>query len=187
MTATPPGGFWNKKSRRVFAGGLTRAGVATVGVLLAYFLLPLDRLAEISLWILLPIALVGFAFVIAVEVRGILRAEYPMIRAVEALARDVPLFLALFAATYYTMGRANPSWFNEALSRLDALYFSMTVFATVGFGDIAGVSPQARAAVTLQMAADLIVIGFGLRIITSAVRERRMQTGRSTAFPAEPD
>lgn len=187
VTATSPGGFWNSTSRRVLAGGLLRAGIATLGVLLAYFLLPLDGLAEISLWILLPIALVGFAFVIALEVRGILRAEYPMIRAVEALARDVPLFLALFAATYYTMSVAHPGWFNEALSRLDALYFSMTVFATVGFGDIAGVSPEARAAVTLQMAADLIVIGFGLRIITSAVRERRLRTGRAGAFPPDPE
>lgn len=188
MTATPPGGFWDKRSRRVFARGLARSGVAAVGVVLAYFLLPLDRLAKISLWILLPFALVGFAFVIALEVRGILRAEYPMIRAVEALARDVPLFLALFAATYYTMGEAHPAWFSEQLSRLDALYFSMTVFATVGFGDITGVAPEARAAVTMQMAADLVVIGFGLRIITSAVRERRLREGRSSTFPpADPD
>lgn len=189
MTATPPSGYRaDKHTRRTFVRGLLRAGVATVGVLLAYFLLPLDRLAEVSLWVLLPLALVGFAFVIALEVRGILRADYPVVRAVEALARDVPLFLALFAATYYTMGQAHPTWFNEQLSRLDALYFSMTIFATVGFGDIAGVSPEARATITLQMAADLIVIGFGLRIITSAVQERRLREGRSTPFESpDPD
>ncbi len=184
MTEPRPSAFWaGKRTRRAFAKGLARAGVATIGVLLAYFLLPLDTLSKISLWILLPIALVGFAVVIGLEVRGILRADLPVIRAVEALARDVPLFLALFAATYYTMGHAHPAWFNEQLSRLDALYFSMTIFATVGFGDITGVSPQARAAVTMQMAADLVVIGFGLRIITSAVQERRLREGRSTRFP----
>jgi voltage-gated potassium channel len=187
MTEPQAGAFKSDKhTRRVLVRGLIRAGVATIGVLLAYFLLPLDTISEVSLWVLLPVALVGFAFVIAVEVRGILQADYPAIRAIEALARDVPLFLALFAAIYYTMGHAHPSWFNEPLSRLDALYFSMTIFATVGFGDIAGVSPEARGVITVQMAADLIVIGFGLRIITSAVQQRRMRAGRPGPFADPP-
>lgn len=163
----------DKQTRRAFIRGLTRAAFATVGIVAAYFVLPLDKIAEIKVWLLLPLALVGFAVIIGVEVRGILRAHYPVVRAVEALARDVPLFLVLFAATYYTMGHLNPSAFNESLTRMDALYFSMTVFSTVGFGDIAGVTQQARLAVTIQMAADLIVIGFGLKIITSAVQRRR--------------
>jgi voltage-gated potassium channel len=169
----------DKRTRRAFIRGLTRAALATVGIVAAYFLLPLDRLAEVKGWVLLPLALVGFTVIIGFEVRGILRAAYPVVRAVEALARDVPLFLVLFAATYYTMGHTDPAAFNEGLSRLDALYFSMTVFSTVGFGDIAGVSPQARVAVTVQMTADLIVIGFGLKVITSAVQQRRQHEGET--------
>lgn len=163
----------DKHTRRAFIRGLLRAAFATVCIVVAYFVLPLDRIAELKVWLLLPVALVGFAVIVGFEVRGILRAPYPVVRAVEALARDVPLFLVLFAGTYYTMSHTNPAAFNEGLSRLDALYFAMTVFSTVGFGDIAGVSAQARAAVTIQMTADLIVIGFGLKVITSAVQRRR--------------
>jgi voltage-gated potassium channel len=169
-------------ARRVFVAAMLRAAAAGAVVLLAYFLLPLDHLADVSVFVLLPVALLGFGGVIALEVRAILRATYPALRAIEALVRDVALFLVLFASTYFVMGSAHPEWFNEKLSRLDAMYFAVTVFATVGFGDITGTSPQARAAVTIQMAADLVVVGFGLRIITGAIQERRRRSG--TAAPA---
>jgi voltage-gated potassium channel len=164
-------------TRRVFLAGMLRATAAGAAVLLAYFLLPLDRLADVSVFIVLPVALVGFGAVITLEVRAILRATYPAARAVEALVRDVALFLVLFASTYFVMGTAHHEWFSERLSRLDAIYFAVTVFSTVGFGDITGTSPQARAAVTIQMAADLVVVGFGLRIIMGALQERRRRDG----------
>jgi hypothetical protein len=169
----------DRATRRAFLLGLLRAGIATAGILGLYFVLPLDRLADVSIWVLLPVALVGFAVAVGFEVRGILRAPLPALRAIESLAREVPLFLVLFASCYFMISRANPDWFTEPLSRLDALYFAVTVFATVGFGDIAGVAPEARAAVTIQMAADLLVIGFGLRIITTAVRQSRRRDDRA--------
>ena len=55
----------------------------------------------------------------------------------------VPLFILMFATAYYVMGRAESEAFTEALSRTDALYFTVAVFATVGFGDM---SPQAETA-----------------------------------------
>ena len=49
----------------------------------------------------------------------------------------VPLFLLLFAANYFLMAQADLGNFNvDSLTRTDALYFTVTVFATVGFGDI---------------------------------------------------
>ncbi len=35
----------------------------------------------------------------------------------------------------------DPAAFNETLTRIDSLYFTLTVFATVGFGDIAAGHP----------------------------------------------
>jgi hypothetical protein len=59
-----------------------------------------------------------------------------------------------------------------------ALYFTMTVFATVGFGDIAPVTPAARAVVLGQMVGNLVVLGLLLRLVTSAVRiNRRRRSG----------
>ncbi len=36
---------------------MLRAGCSTVGVLVVHFVLPLDRLADVSLFVLLPVAL----------------------------------------------------------------------------------------------------------------------------------
>src|SRR6478736_4618627 len=129
----------SRATRRAFGIGLLRAAFSTLVVLVAYFVLPLDGLSDVSVFVLLPVALVAFAGGIAFEVRGILAAERPAVRAIEALARVVPIFLVLFASTYYVMATAEPSWYSEHLSRLDALYFAVTIFATVGFGDITAV------------------------------------------------
>jgi hypothetical protein len=65
------------------------------------------------------------------QVRAIIKTQYPGIRAIEALAATAPMFLLLFAATYFLMAQADLSNFNlHSLTRTDALYFTVTVFAT---------------------------------------------------------
>jgi hypothetical protein len=49
----------------------------------------------------------------------------------------------------------------------------MTVFATVGFGDITPVTRAARAVVTIQMVANLLVLTLLLRLVTRAVQINR--------------
>jgi hypothetical protein len=78
------------------------------------------------------------------QVRSIIRAAYPALRAVGALATSVPVFLLLFAGTYFVMGSISVDNFSQPLTRTDTLYFTVTVFATVGFGDITAVSEAAR-------------------------------------------
>jgi len=104
------------------------------------------------------------------------------VQAVEALAVAVPLFLLLFAAGYYLMSYASPSAFTEPMDRTDAIYFTVTVFATVGFGDIAPVTESARVVVTLQMVGDLLVLGVLLQAIVGAVKLGR---ARRRNAPAE--
>jgi len=60
-----------------------------------------------------------------------------------------------------------------ALRRRHPRILTMTVFATVGFGDIAPVTPTARAVVLGQMVGNLVVLGLLLRLVTSAVRINR--------------
>ena len=85
------------------------------------------------------------------------RAEFPALRGLQAVAISVPLLLLPFAAIYYSAEHAYPGSFTEALSKLDAVYFTVTVFSTVGFGDIAPVSETMRAMAMVQMIVDLIV------------------------------
>jgi hypothetical protein len=170
---------FDRPAQRVLVTGILRAGAAVVIVVLLYFALPLERLVDASPVIVLPVALLGFAALVGWQVVAISRSVYPGLRALEALGSSVPLFLVIFASTYFVLGVADPSWFSEPVSRLDALYFSITVFTTVGFGDITATSPPARVAVTVQMAADLVVIGIGLRVILGAVQEARRREERT--------
>ncbi|MFI5666454.1 hypothetical protein [Streptomyces sp. NPDC051704] len=48
----------------------------------------------------------------------------------EALALGIPLVVLLFAAVYRLVDLNAPGSYSEALSRTDALYFSVTVVST---------------------------------------------------------
>jgi voltage-gated potassium channel len=64
---------------------------------------------------------------------------------------------------------SDPDSFSEMLSRTDSLYFTLTVFATVGFGDIAPRSDVARILTMIQMIMDLFAVGLIAKILLGAV------------------
>ncbi|MEE1786336.1 potassium channel family protein [Streptomyces sp. SP17BM10] len=135
----------------------------------AYFLLPLDRPfgAATALGLIGGLLVVGA--LVVWQTRSIVRSPYPRLKAVEALATSVPLFILLFAAAYYLMARSQSVSFTQPLSRMDAVYFTVTVFSTVGFGDIVPTDEAARALVVLQMLGDLVFVGVAARVILGAV------------------
>ena len=138
----PTAGLTRPQARRLIARALLLSLLPTMVLIGLYSWLPLDAFAREPIWVSL---LVGGALLLAVgfwEVRAILRATYPGIRAVQALSTTVPLFLLLFSALYFVLETNTPETFNvHPLTRVDTLYFTITVFGTVGFGDIA---PRAR-------------------------------------------
>ena len=162
---------------RVLIVGVVRAMLTTVAIVGAYAVLPLDRLSDASAFVVLIALLGGFVMLLIVQLRAISRSSLPGLRAIEALATSVPTLLVIFAGTYYVMGVTSPDWFSESMSKLDSLYFTITVFATVGFGDITATAPESRAAVTLQMVVNLLVLGIGLRVILGAVQAARQRAG----------
>ena len=155
--------------------GLLHAAAICVVLVALYFVLPLDRLATISIVVELSIGIALLSAMVAWQLHAIIRSEYPAIRATQGLAVVVPLFLLLFAATYYILGRDDPETFTEPLTRSDALYFTVTVFSTVGFGDIAARGEIARWVVTVQILLDLVVLGLGIHVILGAVRRGRSE------------
>jgi len=56
-------------------------------------------------------------------------------------------------------GTAISGQLQRALTRSDSLYFTVTVFSTVGFGDITPKTELARLLVTGQMVVDVIILG----------------------------
>ena len=164
-------------SRRRVALVLTRAMVVTVGVFLIFYFIPLRTTIDFGTLVRLLVGLALFAALIAWQLRAIARSPHPQLRAMETIAVAIPVFILLFAATYALMSGAQPAAFSEPMSRTDALYFTVTVFATVGFGDLSPVSTGARVVVTIQMIADLLLIGLVLRSILDAVeRGKARQT-----------
>ncbi len=75
------------------------------------------------------------------------------------------------------MAHTNPHAFGVPLSRTDAMYFSSTVFTTVGFGDITAKNEAARLVVIVQMWLDLAFLGLVLRVVTQAVKYSQQHRG----------
>ena len=168
-----------KRRRLVFHSVLRSVLAATVLVVL-YYVLPLDRPWNTGTGIRLLIGLLVFAGVMVWQVRAIAGARHPGLRAAEALGLVLPFYLVLFASTYFLMERASAASFTQPLTRTDALYFAVTVFSTVGFGDITPKSEIARVVLIVQMIGDLAVLGAGLQVLLRAVqrgRDRRSDTG----------
>ena len=187
MTASTGPGPDARPSYRRILRSLLRATGSTVALVAIYYLLPLDHSSTPVAVTTLVIGLVVFIGLIAFQVRSILRSQFPGLRAIESLATSVPLFLLLFASVYVVMAAISRSNFGEPLTHTDALYFTVTVFSTVGFGDITAKTETARLVVTGQIIADLLVIGLGLRVIIGAVGRSREQRPRDadTVHPGE--
>ncbi|GGT28031.1 potassium channel family protein [Streptomyces chromofuscus] len=155
-----------------------RGTVIAAGLVTAYYALPLDgsMAADTLAW--LVCGLLAVMVVFAWEVRMISRSPYPRLKAVEALAATVPLFLLLFASTYYLVGRSFPGTFSEPLTRTDALYFALTTFSTVGYGDITARSQAGRVLTMLQMAGGLLLVSVAVRVLAGAVQAGLRQRQR---------
>lgn len=182
MTETPPGSdvsvepLTRANRRRHVTRGLLRAAASTVVLLILYFTMPLNRIESIPVGVSLLISLLILLGVVGWYLRAITRAPHPGVRAIEALAMTVPLFLILFAASYFFLSQDDPASFtSETMTRTDSLYFTITIFATVGFGDISPASQLARRLVMGQMVLDLIVLGAGVQLFLNAVQRGRQQ------------
>jgi voltage-gated potassium channel len=163
-----PGG--GTAGRRAVAGTVLHSVLTTAVLLVVYYQAPLDRPLDGITALLFVLGLLLFGVVVAYDVRGILRSEQPRLRAIRALGVAVPLLLVVFAANYCIIAAQDSGSFTEPLSRTDSIYFTVTVFATVGFGDIAPVTELARIMVTVQMVVGLITVGLVAKLVLGAVQ-----------------
>ena len=171
-------GATSGRGGRVHLSLVLRTAAAIVLLLVAYYEAPLDRPLTLTSAVLFTGALLLAGLVVVVEVRGILASASPMLQAVRVIALGVPLLLVLFAATYVTVDGQQADAFTEPLSRTDGLYFTVTTFATVGYGDISPQTELARVLVTVQMLVGLLAVGVIAKVVLGAVR---VAQGRNTA------
>jgi hypothetical protein len=178
----------SRRTNRVLPRPVRREAYASIlritGVTLAYSLTyayaPMSDPVHDGIPLLLS-GLIVLAGLVVWHVRATNQARYPAVRAIEALATSVPFLLLTFSAAYYMMQKSSPGAFAVALTRLDALYFSVTVFATVGFGDITAHSELARAVVTVQMIVDFIFVGTVVRVLIGVAQIRKSANTATSA------
>ena len=166
----PAAGPKARASRRTIVRAVLLAAGSTVGLVAIYYLLPMNRSSTGGAVTMLVIGLVVLIGLVALQVRRILRSRFPGLRAVEALATSIPLFLLLFASTYVVLAAISAGNFSEPLTRTGALYFTVTVFSTVGFGDITAKTEAARLVVTGQMIVDLVAVALVVKVIVGAAK-----------------
>jgi len=163
---------------------VARVAVSAAALIAIYYLLPMDRFTAPIAITVLVIGLACFVALIAFQVRLIVKSPFPGLRAAEALGTSVPFFL-LFAGTYVVLAELSAENFGEGLSHTDGLYFTVTVFSTVGFGDISAKSEGARLVVTGQMIADLIILGLAIKLLVGAARHGHQQKQVSGGLDAD--
>jgi hypothetical protein len=150
----------------------------------AFYLLPIGHESGLRAVLRLgaDIALVGVVF--AWQIRRISLAELPELRAVEALGIVVAVFLVAFSAIYLAMSHQSVRSFTQPLDHTRALYFAISIFSTVGFGDITPRTDAARLVVSAQMLLDLIIIGAVVRLLFNAAKSRIAPAAVSSAATA---
>jgi voltage-gated potassium channel len=159
------------RKRALFQCGATIV-LSWVLVIGAFIILPIghESGSRAFLRLGLDVALVGAVF--AWQIRRISLAELPELRAVEALGIVVVVFLVLFSGIYLAMSHESAGTFTQSLDHVRALYFTVTIFSTVGFGDITPRTDSARIVVSIQMLLDFVIIGAAVRLIFNAARSR---------------
>ncbi|HEX4176168.1 MAG TPA: potassium channel family protein [Acidimicrobiales bacterium] len=163
----------DKRQRR---WALVRSGAtiaAALALLLgALYVLPFDHFSSERSVVRLGVVIALVVAVFILQVRRISQAELPELRAVEALGIVIGVFLVGFSIVYLSMSRNNIHTFTQPLDPTRALYFTISVFSTVGFGDITPRTDYARLVVSAQMLLDLAIIGVVVRMIFTAARSR---------------
>jgi voltage-gated potassium channel len=179
-----------RSGRRGLIRVTTQSLLAIAVVLVTYYVAPNSA----SIVVGSAVCVVAFLVVVAFELRAVVRNPQPVARAAVAMARVVPLFIVSFAWGYLAMSTKAPGTFSEPLTKSGALYFTITVLSTVGFGDITPVTDAARLTVSAQMICDLVVIGIIVKLIVGVAktaRARKMGAGSegiqpSPGQPSEP-
>ena len=173
-------------SERQIRVALLRIGgrmLLAAGVLLtAYWLIPLEWFDEG--WSAFAVLVVGLGVYLFLVVRRMLRlrdSPQPMADLGEALVIVVVTLVTLFALTYAILSRNIEGAFNVPLDKHSALYFSMTVTTTTGFGDIVATANNVRDVVTFQMFITLLILALAVRGVTAAAQYGRQRNASGAA------
>jgi voltage-gated potassium channel len=172
------------KRRGLVVLSLLRSAVSVAVLVALYYQAPLDRPLDSGTAIRVMLVLLALVGVLTWQVRAIVDSQTPRLRAIELVAIGLPALLLSYASIYVLIAGNQVGSFSENLGRTDALYFTVTVFATVGFGDITPKSEMARVVTMTQMLIGLVAVGFVAKIVLGAVQVAVQRRAEVAADPA---
>jgi voltage-gated potassium channel Kch len=152
-------------------------------VLGAYFALPPAELTFSNIWPAVLLGLLSLGILVGgyvMSLRSIETAQYPLMRSFAILVVLLTAFIVVFSHIYLNMETRNPESLPGLETHLDGLYFTVTMLATVGFGDITPVTQTARAVATAQMVINLVFLGALVRTAMSVGRMERQRRNLQT-------
>jgi len=149
---------------------LRRTSLMLALLTFSYFVLPtggaFDDAGTVVRSIGFLAAIAGFVIVLRMQLKARRNRRTVWTRA-EGLLTALYLLILVFAIVYDRMAEMSPDQFAGISSRADALYFTVTIVSTVGFGDIHATSTAARLLVTVQMLINLVYVGTALRVLSN--------------------
>ncbi len=162
-------------ARRTRRRALLRRVLAVLGLLVAYFCVPVgtdSTPVEVGLQIggvLIGIGVLGW--VLGLEV--VHAAEGSETRTVPALVLLLALVVFAFSLAFYLMERVNPDSFDGLHTRVDALYFTVVTMATVGYGDVHAEGQGARMLVIGLIIFDVVIVASLVRLLPQLRRNQQ--------------
>ncbi len=158
---------------------IVRGLLMIIALVVLYFVLPSGGKLSVAGWgVTFSVGLVVLSAVILIVGNRMLRAGV----AAKAMGMLCVLTVAVlfFARADYLLA-LEPGQFAELHTKIDALYFTVSTLATVGFGDVHATGQAARAAVTVQMVFNLVFIGIGISLVSGLLKHRvRSRTGTAS-------
>ena len=164
-----------QNTRRARRRELLRRTLAVLGLLVAYFCVPVGSAGspvEVAIQIVGAIIGIGvLGWVLGLEV--VHAAEGAETRTVPALVLLLCLMVFAFSLSFYLMERVNPSSFDGLHTRIDALYFTVVTMATVGYGDVHAEGQGARLLVIGLIIFDVVIVASLVRLLPQLRRNRQ--------------
>ncbi|WP_324616665.1 potassium channel family protein [Streptomyces sp. SCSIO 75703] len=153
---------------------------AGVGMVVAYFLAPLDQLGPrrpALSWALFAGALCVVAGLLLREIRNVL-VDRPRTRPGVMITLLILVTVHVFSTAYYALAKEPGQFAGDLRTRLDALYFTIVTLATVGYGDIAPSGQTSRTVAVIQILYSFVFLTAAATALTQRMRrvlERRAE------------
>jgi|GEM_PF-1298974 len=162
-----------------------RSVLVVTGCLAIYVVCPVPgkNAPPLLSWLLFAVGVLAIGYAVVALVRRRRMSPDDSGVRLEALVALVYALVVFFALTYLSLSTREDE-FVGIDNRVDALYFTVSTVATVGFGDVHAVGSAARVAVTVHMVMDLLVLGIAARLVGPALTRRWAE--KSGADPATP-